>query len=118
MLPVGGALSGFFGGISGHQGALRSAFLLKYGLSKEAFIGTGVVIASVIDISRIFVYSSRFALELNQYNGLLLLTAILAATIGVIVATRLLKKITMSFVQYTVAILLILIAIGLGTGII
>ncbi len=118
MLPVGGALSGFFGGISGHQGALRSAFLLKYGLSKEAFIGTGVIIASVIDISRIFVYSSRFALELNQYNGFLLLTAILAASIGVIVATRLMKKITMTFVQYTVSVLLFLIAIGLGSGII
>ena len=33
-LPVGGALSGFFGGLSGNQGALRSAFLLKAGLSK------------------------------------------------------------------------------------
>ena len=37
-LPFGGALSGFFGGLSGHQGALRSAFLIKAGLSKEAFI--------------------------------------------------------------------------------
>jgi hypothetical protein len=26
-LPVGGALSGFFGGLSGHQGAFRAAFL-------------------------------------------------------------------------------------------
>jgi uncharacterized protein len=26
-LPLGGLLSGFFGGLSGHQGALRSAFL-------------------------------------------------------------------------------------------
>ena len=26
MLPLGGALSGFFGGLSGHQGALRSVF--------------------------------------------------------------------------------------------
>ncbi len=32
-LPLGGALSGFFGGLSGSQGALRSAFLLKTGLS-------------------------------------------------------------------------------------
>ncbi|MGA0108795.1 MAG: TSUP family transporter, partial [Candidatus Nanopelagicales bacterium] len=27
LIPVGGAISGFFGGLSGHQGALRSAFL-------------------------------------------------------------------------------------------
>ena len=42
-LPLGGILSGFFGGISGHQGALRSAFLLRYGLTKEEFIGTGML---------------------------------------------------------------------------
>jgi uncharacterized membrane protein YfcA len=118
FLPLGGFLSGFFGGISGHQGALRSAFLIKYGLTKEAFIGTGVVIAAVIDFSRLFVYSSRFSMEWNQGNISLLLTAIIAAIIGVIIATRLLKKVTMTFVQNIVAILLILISVGLGTGII
>lgn len=40
-LPLGGVLSGFFGGLSGMQGALRSAFLLKAGFSKKAFIATG-----------------------------------------------------------------------------
>lgn len=45
-LALGGALSGFFGGLSGHQGALRSAFLIKAGLSKEAFVGTGVVVSA------------------------------------------------------------------------
>ena len=39
-LPLGGALSGFFGGLSGMQGALRSAFLVRASLSKEAFIAT------------------------------------------------------------------------------
>src|SRR3989337_2242513 len=48
-LPIGGALSGFFGGLSGNQGALRSAFLIKAGLSKEAFIGTAVVVSSFVD---------------------------------------------------------------------
>jgi hypothetical protein len=31
-LPLGGAISGFFGGLSGHQGAFRSMFLIKAGL--------------------------------------------------------------------------------------
>ncbi|MBY0377818.1 MAG: sulfite exporter TauE/SafE family protein, partial [Gammaproteobacteria bacterium] len=52
-LPVGGALSGFFGGLSGNQGALRSAFLIKAGLSKEAFIATGVVSAIIVDVVRL-----------------------------------------------------------------
>lgn len=32
-LPLGGLLSGFFGGLSGNQGALRAAFLIKAGLA-------------------------------------------------------------------------------------
>ncbi len=40
-LYIGGLVSGFFGGLSGFQGALRSAFLLRYNLSKESFIATG-----------------------------------------------------------------------------
>lgn len=34
-IPLGGILSGFFGGLSGHQGALRTAFLIRAGLEKK-----------------------------------------------------------------------------------
>lgn len=44
-LPWDGVLRGFFGGLSGHQGALRRRFLPKSGLSKEAFVATGAVLA-------------------------------------------------------------------------
>ena len=60
-LVAGGLLSGFFGGLSGHQGAFRSAYLLKAGLSKEAFIATGVVLACVVDASRLAVYTGHLA---------------------------------------------------------
>src|SRR5688572_599321 len=59
-LVLGGLLSGFFGGLSGNQGALRSAFLIKSDLNKEAFIATGVVIACIVDFSRLGVYLTRF----------------------------------------------------------
>lgn len=36
-LPFGGLLSGFFGGLSGNQGALRSIFLIKSQLDKKEF---------------------------------------------------------------------------------
>ena len=65
-MPLGGVLSGFFGGLSGMQGALRSAFLARAGLSKEAFIGTGVVIACLIDFSRLGVYGA----SLRKAEGL------------------------------------------------
>ena len=42
------------------QGALRSAFLAKSGLSKEQFVATGAMIAFLIDISRLLVYVPAF----------------------------------------------------------
>ena len=66
-MPLGGVLSGFFGGISGHQGAFRSVFLTKTGLSKEEFIGTSNAIALVIDITRITVYATTI-FKLVDFN--------------------------------------------------
>lgn len=54
-LPVGGVVSSFFGGLSGHQGALRSRFLVKAGLPKGAFEATGAVIAMLIGVTRLAV---------------------------------------------------------------
>jgi uncharacterized membrane protein YfcA len=117
-LPFGGVVSGFFGGLSGHQGALRSMFLLKSGLSKESFIATGVVIASLVDFSRLIVYSSRFGAAFQEGYVSLLTVAVVAAFLGVFIANRLLQKVTMHGVQIIVSILLIIIAVGLITGII
>lgn len=61
-LSLGGLLSGFAGGISGNQGALRSAFLIRANLLKETFIASGVTIACLTDISRLIVYSKEIGL--------------------------------------------------------
>ena len=117
-LPLGGALSGFFGGLSGHQGALRSVFLPKCGLTKEGFIATGVVIACLVDISRLAVYVEGFPHGLIQSHAGPLLTAMAGALLGSVMGRRLLTKITMGFVQATVAGLLLLVALGLASGLI
>ena len=117
-LPLGGLLSGFFGGLSGNQGAFRSAFLVKCGLSKESFIGTGVIIVCLVDFSRLFVYSVHFASVGIQNNISLLLAATLSAFLGAWLGNRLVKKVTMRVVQIIVSILLFVIAIGLGSGVI
>jgi uncharacterized protein len=117
-LPLGGAISGFFGGLSGHQGAFRSAFLIKSGLSKEAFIATGVVIACLIDVSRLAVYSTHFSRDIITENPALLITAILAAFAGAYFGNKLIKKVTLKFVQLNVSILLAVIGILLIMGII
>lgn len=115
-LPLGGLLSGFFGGLSGHQGALRSAFLLKSGLTKESYIGTGVVIALLVDVARLFVYSNSFTMADIKNNGSILLVAILSAFLGSFCGNRMVEKVTLQTVQVIVSILLIAIAVGLGLG--
>jgi uncharacterized membrane protein YfcA len=117
-LPIGGILSGFFGGLSGHQGALRSAFLTKVGLSKEAFIATGVIIACMIDVSRMSVYFTNISKVKDSLNWNLIIVATLAAFIGVYFGNKLVKKITINTIQKIVAFMIILFAIGLGFGII
>jgi len=122
-IPLGGALSGFFGGLSGHQGALRTAFLIKLGLPKEAFIGTVVVSAVIVDIFRIAVYGITFvsmdlALLKAQSAQYLVLCGILAAFAGSLIGRMLLRKITMHSIQIVVGVMLILLAVGLGSGLI
>ena len=117
-LPVGGLLSGFFGGLSGNQGALRSAFLIKAGLAKEAFIATGVVIACLIDVTRISVYAKLIFSAEQSINYTLLAAATLAAFAGALLGNALLKKVTIQALQMIVAIMLILVALGLATGLI
>jgi len=117
-LVLGGLLSGFFGGLTGIQGALRSAFLIKAGLSKESYIATGVMIACVVDITRLSVYASNFVNSGIAQNTTVLIIATIAAIVGAILGNRLLKKITIETVKYIVAIMLIFISFALGSGLI
>jgi uncharacterized protein len=115
-LPLGEALSGFFGGLSGNQGALRSAFLVRCGLSKESFIATGVVIACIVDFTRITVYGSHLATAGQIENMPLLAVATISAFFGAFVGNRLMKKVTMRTIQILVSGMLFGIALALGLG--
>ncbi len=116
-LPIGGVLSGFFGGLSGHQGALRSAFLIRINLSKEAFIATGVVIACLVDASRLSVYIPQIIEQKKVLDFKLLVLATLAAFTGIYFGAKLLQKTTVKTIQRIVAILLFVYAVLLILGI-
>lgn len=120
-IPMGGILSGFFGGLSGHQGALRTIFLTRAGLTKESFVGTIAVVATLVDIVRLTVYGSSFYtrhFEAIADAGPLVLTASVAAFIGSFTGSRLLKKVTMHAVRIIIGILLLLLGAALGSGIV
>jgi uncharacterized membrane protein YfcA len=117
-LPLGGIISGFFGGLSGHQGALRSAFLIKCGLSKEGFLGSGVVIACLVDIARLAVYGAAFSSITGDGDLVLLLAAIGSAFGGTWMGNQLAHKVTIRTIQIIVSIMVFGIAVGLGAGLI
>jgi uncharacterized protein len=117
-LPLGGALSGFFGGLSGNQGALRSAFLIRANFTKEAFIATGVVIACMIDVSRLTVYSRQILQVGDRFNYPLIISATLAAFLGAYLGSRAVKKVTITTLKSIVAIMLFIFSLLLAGGII
>jgi len=104
--------------LSGHQGALRAAFLARSGLTKEQFVGTGTVIATMIDIARITIYSKHLSLEDFQDNIPLLSLATLSAFLGAYFGNKLFKKVTMKGVQTFVSLSLFILATALSLGII
>jgi uncharacterized membrane protein YfcA len=115
-LPIGGAISGFFGGLSGNQGALRSAFLIKAGLSKEAFIGTAVVVSTFVDMTRLSIYATQFTRAVLDANLTLVISATLAGILGSFFGNRLIRKVTLQGIKIMVSIMLIVLSVALGAG--
>lgn len=120
-IPLGGLISGFFGGLSGHQGALRSAFLVRAGLDKKRFIGTAVVSAVVVDVSRLVVYGATFfskdfqVLQRQEVVGPVIAGSF-TAFCGAFIGSRLTKKITMQTIHLTVGTMLLVIGVLLAIG--
>jgi uncharacterized membrane protein YfcA len=120
-LPLGGVLSGFFGGLSGHQGALRSAFLAKTGLTTERFVGSNAVIGFLVDLTRISVYVALFTAaggQVSEFHGWsLVMTGAVSAFCGVLLGKCFLHKVTMTSVQTLVGLLLFGVGLALVAGV-
>ena len=122
-LSAGGVISGFFGGVSGHQGALRAAFLTNCGLSRDSFIGTSVVCGTLVDLTRLGVYGSTVfrqdaARVQDPEAQNLLLAATLAAFAGSLLGARLVKKVTLRTVRRLVGALLLFLGLGIAAGLV
>ena len=115
-LWLGGALSGFMGGLSGHQGALRSVFLMNRVGEVSAFVSTAAFIGLMTDVSRNSIY--LVSLNWGTVDIPQLVLTVIAAAAGVLIGTRLLKKITFGFIQTVVSIGLFLLGSATVTGLI
>lgn len=120
LQPLGGLVTGFVGGLTGQQGALRSIFLLRAGLAARPFIATGVMIAIIVDLARLAAYAATFsALGLNPAGREVQLVGIgtLAAVAGAWLAARHLEKVTIAAIRSLVAVSLGVIGLALCAGV-
>lgn len=116
-LPLGGILSGFFGGLSGHQGAVRSLFLLHLNLDKTEFVATTAALAIGVDAVRLAVYGLSVAALFNYVNARLVLLLAIATLAGDLVAKLVLKQVTVVFVHRVVLIMTFVLGVALIAGI-
>lgn len=114
---VGGFLSGFFGGLSGHQGALRAAFLSKSNLKAEVFIATSVCMSLLIDAVRIPIYFSSNNESLSG-NWSTITFACVFAFLGSFIGKRLFTKKKIKNVRVLVAVFLFVIGLAMVLGIV
>jgi uncharacterized membrane protein YfcA len=78
----GGAVSGFFGGLVGNQGGIRTAAMLGFDVDKRRFVATTTAVALLIDLARVPVYLAVDTAALVRMWPLITL-----ATIGVVAGT-------------------------------
>jgi hypothetical protein len=121
-LPLGGLLSGFFGGLSGLQGALRAAFLAALGLRPATYAATQAAIACLVDAARLLVYGVAMfgggALLETRDQWPLIATATASAFLGAWLGTRFLPRVTVGFVRLVTGALLAVVGVGLALGVV
>ncbi|MBI3980751.1 sulfite exporter TauE/SafE family protein [Candidatus Microgenomates bacterium] len=107
---VGGGLSGFFSGIFGVGGAIRSTFLSAYNLDKSVFLFTSGAIGLLIDSSRLVGYVTG-DIRLKNYSIPILITALVISLIGAYVAKIIVNKIPQEKFRLVIAIALFFVGL-------
>jgi uncharacterized protein len=109
---VGGALSGFFGGLVGNQGGIRTAAMLGFEVDKRQFVATTTAVALAIDVARVPIY---LALESEELWNLSATIAVATAgvAIGTIFGERLLAKVPEHRFRTVVGTLLLLLGLSI-----
>ena len=96
-LPVGGFLSGFLEAFWKPR-CIKSAFLVKHRLEKSVFVATTVAISSLVDITRLSVYSTNF-LNLNYSDFYQLGFLCRLCSCRFFCGNKLLKKVTIEQIK-------------------
>lgn len=117
VMILSGVASGFFGGLSGHQGALRSAVLIRLGLSKEGFIATGALLAFLVDLVRVSLYAMALRYGFLGEAWAPASIAVAFALAGTILGRYLLPKVKIGAVRLVIMVLLAATGVAMILGV-
>ena len=117
-LWAGGLASGFLGGLTGHQGAIRSAFFLGKNLPKETFIATGAAVACVVDFTRLAVYVQLFRSLGGSVPWPVIGAGIAGAAAGLWVGRKSLRHASVETFRRIIGVALLAFGLGLAAGVI
>jgi uncharacterized membrane protein YfcA len=112
---LGGALSGFFGGLVGNQGGIRTAAMLGFEADKRRFVATTTAVALMIDVARVPVYLTVERTELVRMWPTVAIAAV-GVVIGTLFGEKLLARVPEQRFRVVVGLLLLLLGVSFLIG--
>jgi len=114
---LGGALSGFFGGLVGNQGGIRTAAMLGFEVEKRQFVATTTAVALLVDLARVPVYVVVETAALTRLWPTIALAAI-GVVAGTLFGEKLLARVPEQKFRVVVGVLLLLLGLSflIGSG--
>jgi uncharacterized membrane protein YfcA len=109
---IGGALSGFFGGLVGNQGGIRTAAMLGFEVDKRQFVATTTAVALLIDAARVPIYLMVEAQELSRLAVMIIIAAA-GVVLGTLFGEKLLARVPEDRFRMVVATLLLLLGLSI-----
>jgi uncharacterized membrane protein YfcA len=109
---IAGLASGFFGGLVGEQGGIRSVALLNFDVEKEAFIATATATGLIVDAVRMPVYFLTQSSQVSQFLFIIILSSAAVIT-GTLAGNLLLKRIPEESFKRIVSLLILILGIFL-----
>jgi uncharacterized protein len=114
-MRIGGILSGFFGGFSGHQGALRALFLSKLKMEPIVFVATTAIISLLVDLTRVSVYFSGSWLY-NYYPTYIMIYCVPSALAGTLIGRKYIQKVNHAKLSIIVGVALLAMGLTMVLG--
>ena len=108
---VGGAISGFFGGLVGNQGGIRTAAMLGFDVEKRRFVATTTAVAWLIDAARVPVYLAVERTALFSLRPIIMLAAA-GVVAGTLFGEKLLERVPERRFRAVVGTLLLVLGVS------